>query len=243
MKSRILSNEKISSGIYKLVFEWKGGIPSPGQFVMVDCKGKTFLKRPISVCSADDKSMTIVYQVKGEGTKNLSEMKKGDTIEVTGPHGHGFELYEDKNMLIVGGGIGIPPLLYLAKKIKAKNLYIALGFKSEIFLVEEFKNLGEVIVTTEDGSFGKKGMVTQGIEDIIDKIDIIYGCGPKPMLKALKEISLKNNIPCQISLEERMACGMGACLVCACKVKKDGGFEYKRVCKDGPVFWAEEVEF
>ena len=243
METRILSNEKIASGIYKLVYEWKGGIPSPGQFVMVDCKGKTFLKRPISVCSVDDKSMTIVYQVKGEGTKNLSEMKKGDTIEVTGPHGHGFELYEDKNVLIVGGGIGIPPLLYLAKKIKAKNSYIALGFKSEIFLVEEFKNLGEVIVTTEDGSFGKRGMVTQAIEDIIDKIDIIYGCGPKPMLKALKEISLKNNIPCQISVEERMACGIGACLVCACKVKKDGGFAYKRVCKDGPVFWAEEVEF
>ena len=242
METRILSNEKIATGIYKMVFEWYEKA-HPGQFVMVDCKGKTFLKRPISVCSVEDKSLTIVYQVKGEGTKNLSQMKSGEIIEVTGPHGNGFEIREDKNVLIVGGGIGIPPLLYIAKKIKAKKLYIALGFRSETFLVEEFKNLGEVIVTTEDGSFGKKGMVTQVIEDIIDKIDIIYGCGPKPMLKALKEISLKNSIPCQISVEERMACGIGACLVCACKVKKDGGFAYKRVCKDGPVFWAEEVEF
>lgn len=243
MHKKILSNKEISSGIYKMVFKWKGDA-SPGQFVMVNCKGSTLLKRPISICFVDDETMSIVYQVKGEGTQNLSRMKSGDAIEISGPHGHGFDIFENKNnVLIVGGGIGIPPLLYLSQKIKADNIYIALGFRNEYYLIDEFKKYGEVIVATENGSYGEKGYVTEAIKNVIDNVDIIYGCGPKPMLKALKDISLKNNVPCQISVEERMGCGIGACLVCACRVKEDDEYHYKKVCKDGPVFWAKEVEF
>lgn len=243
MRKEIVSNIRISSGIYKMVLKWKDQV-FPGQFVMVNCNGNTLLKRPISICSADTETMSIVYQVKGEGTKNLSKMKPGDAIEISGPHGHGFDIFEDKkNVLIVGGGIGIPPLLHLAQKIKADNVYIAIGFRNEYYLVDEFEKYGKVIVATEDGSFGEKGYVTEVIKNVIDEVDIIYGCGPKPMLKELKNISLKNGIPCQISVEERMGCGIGACLACVCRIKEHGEYHYKKVCKDGPVFWAEEVEF
>ncbi|MDI6603529.1 MAG: dihydroorotate dehydrogenase electron transfer subunit [Thermoanaerobacteraceae bacterium] len=241
MLKKIISNIEISSGIYKMVLEWEEKA-FPGQFVMLNCGGRTLLKRPMSICDIDKKILTIVYQLKGEGTKNLSKMKPGDSIEITGPHGHGFDIFENKKILIVGGGVGIPPLLYLTKELKSEKIYIALGFRSEIYLIDEFKKYGEVFIATEDGSHGKCGYVTDLIKDIIDDIDIIYGCGPKPMLKALKEMAIKAKKPCQISVEERMGCGIGACMVCACKIKDKDNFHYKKVCKDGPVFWAEEVE-
>lgn len=243
MKARVLSNRRIASEVYEMTFEWKGKKPHPGQFLMIDCQGKTFLKRPFSVNDFEEEKMTILYQVRGEGTKNLSQMKEGYILEITGPHGNGFEILEGKRVLIVGGGVGIAPLLYLAKKVKAQKLYIALGFKRETFLVEKFEGLGEVVVTTEEGSTVRKGLVTSAVEEMIGEVDIVYGCGPKPMLKALQEISMKANVLCQISLEEKMACGIGACLGCACKVRENKGFSYKRVCRDGPVFWAEEVLF
>ncbi|MDK2794545.1 MAG: dihydroorotate dehydrogenase electron transfer subunit [Caldanaerobacter sp.] len=141
MKARVLSNRGIASGVYEMTFEWKGKKPHPGQFLMIDCQGKTFLKRPFSVNDFEEEKMTILYQVRGEGTKNLSQMKEGDILEITGPHGNGFEILEGKRVLIVGGGVGIAPLLYLAKKVKAQKLYIALGFKRETFLVEKFEGL------------------------------------------------------------------------------------------------------
>lgn len=242
MRHKIISNKEISDGIYKMVLEWDGDA-APGQFIMIGCKGDTLLKRPISICMVKNNSMTVIYQVKGKGTKNLSLMKNGEIIDITGPHGHGFDIFDNKKkVLIVGGGIGIPPLLYLSEELKSKKLYIALGFRSNTYLLDEFNKYGNVIVATEDGSFGRKGYVTDAIKYIIKDVDIIYGCGPKSMLITLKEMSMKYNIPCQISVEERMGCGIGACIVCSCKTKSIDGYKYKKVCKDGPVFWAEEVE-
>lgn len=243
MRRKIIFNKEISSGIFKMVFEWEGNA-LPGQFVMIGCGGDTLLKRPLSICNFEKGEMEIVYQIKGKGTYNLSMMKPGDLVDINGPFGHGFDVFKDKkNILIVGGGIGIPPLLYLARTLNAENINIALGFRDKTYLIDEFKKYGNVIVTTESGNYGIKGYVLDAISNIINNVDMIYGCGPKLMLIALKELSLKYNIPCQISVEERMGCGIGACMVCACKTKSKDGYHYKKVCKDGPVFWAEEVEF
>lgn len=244
MKAKILSNYNLDEDIFKMELYWEGEKPKPGQFIMIDCKGKTFLKRPISICDFEKDKLSIVYQVKGEGTKNLSLLKPMEEIEITGPHGNGYDLSLGiaKKVLIIGGGIGIPPLLYLSKNIRADNLYIALGYKTKVFLKDEFEKAGEVFISTEDGSYGEKGLVTNMLENIIDNVDIIYGCGPKAMLKELKNISLNKNILCQISMEERMACGVGACLGCAVKIRTNEGYEYKKVCKDGPVFFSKEVE-
>lgn len=243
MKHTIIRNDEIRSGVFRMEFDF-ADIPTPGQFVMIDCGGNTLLKRPFSICDFEKDKMTVVYEVRGKGTYNLSKMKISDEIDVTGPHGHGFDIFDKyNNILVVGGGIGIPPLLFLSKKLKSKNINIVLGFRSDAFLIDEFSKYGNVLITTEDGSYGMKGYVTDVIKEIINEADIIYGCGPKPMLNAVKDISEKYKIPCQISVEERMGCGIGACMTCACKTVAEDGYHYKKVCKDGPVFWAQEVVF
>lgn len=243
MRYVVRENREISNGVYRLRLEFDE-IPTPGQFIMINCGGNTLLKRPFSICDHDADEITIVYRIKGKGTYNLSKVKALDTLEVTGPHGHGFDMFDKfNNILIVGGGIGIPPLLFLSKKLKSKNLKIVLGFKSDVFLVDEFKKYGDVVIATEDGNTGIKGHVTDAMKGEIKDIDMIYGCGPMQMLKSVKDMAEKYDVPCQISVEEHMGCGIGACMVCACKTKTDSGFQYKKVCKDGPVFWSREVVF
>ena len=171
-------------------------------------------------------------------------MKAGETLRILGPLGNGFTLGEKKAFLI-GGGIGIPPMLQLAKELNCEK-QIVVGYRNdELFLADELKRYGEVIVATEDGSVGTKGNVLDAIRENGLKADVIYACGPTPMLRALKQYAAENDIECWISMEERMACGIGACLACVCKSKEKDhhtNVNNKRICKEGPVFRAEEVE-
>ncbi|MDP4120219.1 MAG: dihydroorotate dehydrogenase electron transfer subunit [Bacillota bacterium] len=215
----------------------------PGQFVHILVPGKT-LRRPISICDVENGCMRLVFEIRGEGTDILSQMKVGDDLDILGPLGTGFKIEKGKKYAFVGGGIGTPPLLYAAKQ--ADTAIAVLGFRSSdaIILKEDFeKACSKVYLTTDDGSAGHHGFVTDPLSEIIGEVDEVCACGPTPMLKAIALIAQKNAKPCQISMEERMGCGVGACLVCACKTKINNVEGYSHVCKAGPVFRAEEVVF
>lgn len=244
----IIRQEEISNGIFSmwLKTEQIAGKAKPGQFISLYCHdGSRMLPRPISICEIDkrDNALRIVYRVAGKGTEEFSVMSTGDILEIVGPLGNGFPLKEKKAFLI-GGGIGIPPMVELAKQLKCEKQMV-LGYRDSLFLQEEFKGLGSMYVATEDGSYGTEGNVLDAIRENGLDAEIIYACGPTSMLKAIKEYAMKNNIECWLSLEEKMACGIGACLGCVCKSKeKDShtNVNNKRICKEGPVFRAEEVE-
>ena len=248
----VASQEKIAKDIYSMWIE-AGEIAEkcvPGQFISVYTKDKSrLLPRPISICEADKASgkLRIVYRVVGGGTEEFSGYRAGDTIEIMGPLGNGFPLGE-KSAFLIGGGIGIPPMLELAKALKAKGvsqITAVLGYRDQLFLNEEFQAYADVYVATEDGSAGTKGNVLDAIRANGLKADVIYACGPTPMLRALKAYAQENHMECWLSLEEKMACGIGACLACVCKSKEVDSHSHvhnKRICKDGPVFAAEEVE-
>lgn len=247
--ANVVRQEQIATDIYSMWLDTEriAAYAKPGQFLSVYCnEGSRLLPRPISICEIDKKEgrIRLVYRVAGKGTEEFSKMRTGARVKVTGPLGNGFTLKEKKAFLI-GGGIGIPPMLELAKNLDCEKQMV-LGYRdAELFLAEEFKEYGEVYVATEDGSVGTKGNVLDAICENDLKADIIYACGPTPMLRALKEYAAKNEIECWISMEERMACGIGACLACVCKSKeKDAhsNVNNKRVCKEGPVFLAGEVE-
>ena len=176
----------------------------------------------------------------------MSTYKAGDSIELIGPLGNGFMKREGKTAVLIGGGIGIPPMVQLARELKEMvSVRIVAGYRDELFLTEELKDNGELYIATEDGSAGTKGTVLDAIRTQAVEGDVIYACGPTPMLRAIKEYAAENNIECQLSLEERMACGIGACLACVCQSKEKDhhtNVKNKRICKDGPVFSAEEVE-
>ncbi|WP_040197890.1 dihydroorotate dehydrogenase electron transfer subunit [Candidatus Soleaferrea massiliensis] len=219
----------------------------PGQFVHVKCKGY-FLRRPISICEIDRKKGTlrIVFEIRGEGTEALSHLNVGDVVDMLAPLGNGFDILEpDKKAVVIGGGIGVPPMLEVAKQYQ--NPMAILGFRSAsaVILEQDFKQYGRAAVSTDDGSYGRRGFVSDILNDYLkeETPDIIYACGPAPMLKVLKQIAKEHGVRLQVSLEERMGCGIGACLVCACRTKKDGKESMSHVCKDGPVFEAEEVQF
>ena len=245
----VIRQEEISYGIYSmwLKTEQIAGKAKPGQFISLYCHdGSRMLPRPISICEIDakDNALRIVYRVAGKGTEEFSGLSTGDSIEIVGPLGNGFPLKEKKAFLI-GGGIGIPPMVELAKQLNCEKQMV-LGYRDTLFLQEEFKGLGSMYVATEDGSYGTEGNVLDAIKENGVDAEIIYACGPTPMLKAIKEYAIANGIECWLSLEEKMACGIGACLACVCKSKeKDShsNVNNKRVCKEGPVFRAEEVEF
>lgn len=217
-------------------------LAKPGQFVHIRCGEDALLRRPISVCDAEGGSLTLVVQRKGKGTAYLAGLRPGDTLDLLGPLGHGFEIGEGR-YLLVGGGIGTPPLLYAAKNARADAI---LGFRTKeaVVLEEAFRSVcGAVVVATEDGAYGRPGNVAGPLREMLERGGYagVLACGPRPMLRAVAEICRDYTVPCQVSLEERMGCGVGACLVCACRTVKDGREEMRRVCKDGPVFWAEEV--
>ena len=219
----------------------------PGQFISVYTKDKSkVLPRPISLCEVDKEQgrLRIVYRVVGAGTREFSAYQAGDDIEIMGPLGNGFPLKEKKAFLI-GGGIGIPPMLELAKNLDCEKTAV-IGYRDqETFLADELRKYADVVIATEDGSVGTKGNVIDAIRAEKLTADIIYACGPTPMLKALKAYAMENGIECYISLEEKMACGIGACLGCVCHSKdidEHSNVRNKRICKDGPVFRAEEVE-
>ena len=242
-KAKILINNHIGSDIYKMVLFVKD-MPTvkAGQFLMIDC-GKSegiTLKRPISIHSFDNDTLTIIYKVVGKGTKALSQIKSGNDIEVILPLGNSFDAKTYSNIALVGGGIGMFPLFAVITEYPNKNYYAYLGCKDKTGFVCEDVFLDSCVVTeltTEDGSVGQKGFVTNLLKRDLKKFDAIFACGPKPMLKALKELVKDTQIPTFVSMEERLGCGFGACLTCACKTNKGN----LRVCADGPVFDIREV--
>lgn len=218
----------------------------PGQFVSFYCNdGSRLLPRPISICEINHSEGTLrfVFRIVGEGTKEIATYKVGDEVVIMGPLGNGFTL-EGKKAILIGGGIGIPPMLELAKQLNIEKS-IVLGYRDVTFMDQEFKPYGDVYVATEDGSTGVKGNVIDAIREHAIDADIIFACGPTPMLRGIKAYALEHGIKAQLSLEERMACGIGACLACVCKTKEVDHHTHvhnTRICKEGPVFYAQEVE-
>ena len=246
--AKVVRQQQIDEGIFDMELSFPKGaaLAKPGQFIAMYCNDKSkLLPRPISICgiNKEEGTLRVVYRVAGEGTKEFSEMKEGDTLEVMGPLGNGFALKEEK-AIIIGGGIGIPPMLELAKQLNVEKT-VVLGYRTSTFLKDEFEAVGDVVISTEDGSYGTKGNVIDAIKEQGVEGSIIYACGPTPMLRGIKAYAEEMGIEAQISMEERMACGIGACLACVCKSKDVDSHSHvhnKRVCKDGPVFDAREVE-
>ncbi|MBP3747185.1 MAG: dihydroorotate dehydrogenase electron transfer subunit [Ruminococcus sp.] len=248
-KFRIVSKKAVGRDIYS--FEIECPLPAceaqPGQFVHIRANGFT-LRRPISIAGIGDDTLRIVFEIRGEGTAEIARLNEGDQIDMLAPLGHGFTLMpEAKKVVLIGGGIGTPPMLPLAEYYGGRATVIS-GFRnaSAMILQEDFKKTGaETILCTDDGSTGIHGFVTEPLKELAAKggIDAVYACGPMPMLKNIAAICKENGIYCEISLEERMACGIGACLGCACRTVKNDEEYFAHVCKDGPVFKAEEVLF
>lgn len=235
----IVSNTPLTDSVYKMVLSGDtSAITAPGQFVNIQLTGK-FLRRPISVCDYDAQTLTIVYKVVGKGTEQMASMTAGETLDILTGLGNGYDLAPagDRPVLL-GGGVGVPPLYHLAKRLLAlgKEVTVVLGFNtaSEIFYEKEFQALGcKVFVTTVDGSYGKKGFVTDALPE---DYTYFYTCGPEPMLKAVYRTT---NTSGQMSFEQRMGCGFGACMGCSCKTLTG----YKRICVEGPVMLTSEVTF
>ena len=216
-----------------------------GQFLHINCGDSTFLRRPISICDAGNGEVRFIFEVKGKGTTELAKKEVGDYIDVMGPLGHGFEIKDSvKHPVIIGGGIGVFPLYKLAKTIKNADVFLGFRSKDRVVMEKEFEAVSNmVIVGTDDGSYGYDGYIAAAMEQYLNfhDCDMIYSCGPMPMLKAVKKIAEGKGIKCQISLEQRMGCGIGACLVCSCETNKEGTDKYAKVCTNGPVFYSEEV--
>ncbi len=216
---------------------------SCGQFLHILCSDKVFLRRPISICDVYGDFVRFIFEVKGDGTKELSFKKVGDNIDIMGPLGNSFIEGEYKNPVVIGGGIGIFPLFMLTKKLENPTVFLGFRDKSRIVIQDEFSAIAKTYIATDNGSYGYDGFAADMLKEYLRENDcgIIYSCGPAPMLKAIKTISEQADIPCRVSLEQRMGCGIGACLVCSCETIFTGVNKYKRVCKDGPVFWSSEV--
>ncbi len=232
------SNVKIAKDVYLMVLSGDTeDITKPGQFVNIKLDG-FFLRRPISVCDYSDGSLTLIYKVVGGGTEKMSAMTKGEKLDILTGLGNGFDVTKSGDKpLLIGGGVGVPPMYNLAKKLIAcgKDVSVVIGFntKEEVFFQKEFEALGvKTYVATADGSLGTKGFVTDVMKDI--QYDYFYTCGPEPMFRAIEAIAQTSG---QYSFEERMGCGFGACMGCSCKTK----YGNKRICKDGPVLEREEI--
>ncbi len=248
-KAVIISQEEIAPEIYSmwLKTDKAAAYAKAGQFISIYCKdGGRILPRPISICEIDkdNQALHIVYRIAGKGTAEFAKYGAGEVLDIVGPLGNGFPLGEKKAFLI-GGGIGVPPMLELAKQLDCEK-QIILGYRdNNLFLLDEFKKYGDVYVATEDGSVGTKGNVIDAIKANALEADVIYTCGPTPMLRALAAYAEEAGMECWISMEEKMACGIGACLACVCKSKEvdeHTNVHNKRICKEGPVFNAKEVE-
>lgn len=235
----ILSNKKIADKVYEMILKGDtSAIKASGQFINIKLDG-FYLRRPISICDYDENTITIIYKVVGHGTEVMADMNVGDRLDVLVGLGNGFDISNSgTDPVVIGGGVGVPPMYNLAKKLitDGKNVTAILGFNKmeEVFYKEEFEKMGaKVIVATADGSMGVKGFVTDALKTL-DTYSYFYTCGPEPMLKALYDAT---NVDGEFSFEERMGCGFGACMGCSCKTK----YGNKRICKDGPVLKKEEI--
>lgn len=234
---KVLSNTALTKDVYKMILAGDTQyITAPGQFINIKLDGK-FLRRPISVCDFDEKSITIIYKVVGEGTAQMKNIQPGESLDILTGLGNGYDISKSSKPLLIGGGVGVPPMYNLAKALIAdgQKPTVVLGFNtaSEVFYEKEFVALGaDTYVTTVDGSYGIKGFVTDVMADL--DYDYFYTCGPLPMFKAVYNATETSG---QFSFEERMGCGFGACMGCSCKTK----YGNKRICKDGPVLVKEEI--
>ncbi len=234
----VYENKQISKNIYRLSVEFEYEI-KPGQFFMLKTTDNSFLlPRPVSINDVNGKLISFLYRIGGQGTEKISSLRKNDGLQIFGPLGNGFELDNLKGKTaLIGGGIGIAPLLYLCKKL-GKDADVYLGYRDleNIYMTDEFKSYAATcVIVTEDGSFGEKGFVTDFVP--YEKYDTVVSCGPEIMMKKVSDICRDKNIKCYLSLERRMACGMGACLGCTVKTKTGN----KRACREGPVFDSEEL--
>ncbi|HCA7413504.1 TPA: dihydroorotate dehydrogenase electron transfer subunit [Staphylococcus pseudintermedius] len=245
-KLTVVSNAPIAERIYELTV--KGPVveklQQPGQFVHIKAGEGSLhmLRRPISICHIDQaqQQFTMLFRAEGEGTKRIAALNEGDEIDILAPLGNGFPVDKaKKKALLVGGGIGVPPLYELSKQLNERGIETVhvLGFRSakDVFYQQQFEALGETHIVTEDGSLGTTGFVTTVIDALPVDYDIFYTCGPLPMLKALTQLETLKDVPGYISLEERMGCGVGACFACVCHVP-ESPTDYVKVCTDGPVF-------
>ncbi|MCI8558591.1 MAG: dihydroorotate dehydrogenase electron transfer subunit [Lachnospiraceae bacterium] len=247
----ITEQQKIATDIYSMWLQTEriAGEAVPGQFLSVYSRDESrMLPRPISICQVDQRRgrIRLVYRIAGKGTKEFSGYGTGDTLEIVGPLGNGFPLDKGyEKVLLIGGGIGIPPMVELSERLSGEKL-IVVGYRnSELFLKEELERNGELYLASEDGSVGTKGNVLDAIHGKKLSGQAIFACGPTPMLRALKTYAAEQGIDCYLSLEERMACGVGACLACVCHsmdIDAHTHVKNKRICKDGPVFAAGEIE-
>lgn len=253
----VVSQKQLGDGIFDLTLEAKAiaNEAVAGQFVSVYSNDPSkLLPRPISLCGFDKEKGTIrlVYRVTGEGTgtEEFSKLKEGDTVRLIGPLGNGFIVIPGKKAFLIGGGIGVPPMLQLAKEIVKEQtapIQVVMGYRDDnTFLLDEFKEQAESFVSSDNGAVGTKGTVVDAIKENGLEAEVIYACGPMPMLRALKDYADENNMECFVSMEERMACGIGACLACVCNSKEKDehtNVNNKRICKEGPVFNARDVEW
>ena len=250
--SRVASCERIVAGIYDLRLKMPAAPGAqPGQFVMVFPEdGSMLLPRPVSICDTADDTLRLVFRVAGRGTASFASVTEGDCLRVAGPFGNGYpaERLFGKHVLLLGGGIGIPPMLYLAKTLSGKKTTVTsvLGYRDrQTFLADAFQVYGDVLIATEDGSQGTKGTVLDACRAYGLSADVICACGPKPMLQAVKAHAAERSIPAYLSLEERMACGVGACLACVVNTTDTDPHTHvknARVCTEGPVFEAGKVD-
>ena len=246
---RIISNTSLVDQVYEMILDCPGIVNqvNAGQFVNLYCRHQgRLLPRPISVCEVDKEKgcLHLVYAILGDGTREFASYKAGETIEVMGPFGNGFDISNVAgDHLIISGGVGTPPMVELCKQLGGKKT-IVVGFRDNPYLVDRLKKYGDVYVTTDDGSVGFKGNVVE----LMEKEGLkgkIFACGPTPMLKGIQTYAKKYGLEASLSLEERMGCGFGGCVGCVTKIVADteAGYTYKKVCKDGPVFDAREVLF
>lgn len=252
--TKVWSQKCVSENIFDMWIETSlAREAKAGQFISVYPKNQsTLLPRPISICEADveNERLRIVYRVVGKGTDEFSKYQAGESISILGTLGNGFplETAKDKKVVLMGGGIGVPPMLETAKRLQgvAKQVVIVMGYRnSDNFLIEDFKKYGSVYIATEDGSVGTKGNVLDAMREKEIDTDVIFACGPMPMLRAIKGYASEKQIQAYISLEERMACGVGACLGCVVKTKEIDHHSHvnnARICTDGPVYLADDVE-
>lgn len=244
-KCELISKTELCPGIFDFVINAPEIAKQAeiGQFLHITCGGSTLLRRPISICDFGEDFVRFAFQVKGEGTKELAKFEPGDMIDVMGPLGHGFKITPNQKAVIIGGGIGVFPLLKLARETQGA---VFLGFRSKslVVLENDYNTAHDnVTICTDDGSYGYDGFAIAAMGEYLleNEADVIYCCGPTPMLKAVKQIAEHRGIPCQLSLEQRMGCGIGACLTCVCETKDEGMGKYKQVCTCGPVFDSKEV--